>query len=257
MIFEPMSWARGSGLLQVSCVMSSRCMIVTIPSIALSSPHAQVLKDVTQCFSHATPNLATIIPAMGYINNCLSAHTNDCSLSSTIKASLGLGKKTLNWYYSLTDSSEVYHIAMGVYSGLCFSYVGSNNFLGQSFTLVTSYCASSLPGGNKCGLTPLKNWYVMNLNVLMNRRSLVMTVMHLQKFMNCFNIVCLANWLQILLLSKLWNVFDNLPSLRALPKNEHHNKLAWYLSTDPEAMDDVLMWWHKHSAMYPTSHRWH
>ena len=40
-----------------------------IPWITLSSPRAQVLKDVTQFFSHATPNLATIIPAMDYIHN--------------------------------------------------------------------------------------------------------------------------------------------------------------------------------------------
>jgi len=42
-----------------------------VPWIALSSPHAQVLKDVTQFFSYATPNLATIIPAMDYINHHL------------------------------------------------------------------------------------------------------------------------------------------------------------------------------------------
>ncbi|KAF8232401.1 hypothetical protein L208DRAFT_1272385, partial [Tricholoma matsutake] len=31
---------------------------------------------------------------------------------TAINASLGLGKRTLNHYYLLTDSSEVYHIAM-------------------------------------------------------------------------------------------------------------------------------------------------
>ncbi|KAI0293009.1 hypothetical protein B0F90DRAFT_1644173, partial [Multifurca ochricompacta] len=72
----------------------------------------KVLKDVTQFFSRSTPNLATVIPAMDYINDCLSAQANDHTLSPAIKASLGLGKKTLNQYYSLTDSSEVYHIAM-------------------------------------------------------------------------------------------------------------------------------------------------
>ena len=164
--------------------MSSRCVIVTIPWIALSSPCAG-LEDATQFLSHAIPNLATIIPAMDYINDCLSAHANNCSLSPTIKASLGLGKKTLNWYYSLTDSSEVYHIAMDVYLGIHFSYMGSNDFLGQSFTLITSYHTSS---GNRSGLTLLRNWYAMNLNILTNRRSLAMTAMHLQRFVNCFDV---------------------------------------------------------------------
>jgi hypothetical protein len=90
----------------------------------------QVLKDATQFFSRATPNLATVIPAMDYINDRLSAQANDHLLSPAIRASLGLGKKTLNRYYSLTDSSEVYRIAMGAYSGLRFSYMDSNNFLG-------------------------------------------------------------------------------------------------------------------------------
>jgi len=50
-----------------------------IPWINLSSPHAQFLKDMTRFFSHAPPNLATVIPAMDYINNHLSAQANDHS----------------------------------------------------------------------------------------------------------------------------------------------------------------------------------
>jgi hypothetical protein len=77
---------------------------------------AQVLKDATQFFSRGTPNLATVIPAMDFINDCLTAQTKNRSLSPAIKASLGLGKRTLNKYYSLTDSFEVYHIAMSMLS---------------------------------------------------------------------------------------------------------------------------------------------
>jgi hypothetical protein len=53
-----------------------------------------------------------VIPAMDFINDKLTAHAHDRILSLAIKASLALGKKTLNCYYSLTDSSEVYRIAM-------------------------------------------------------------------------------------------------------------------------------------------------
>ena len=52
-------------------------------------------------------------------------------------------------------------------------------------------------------------------------------------------------------LPKPRNVFDDLPSLRACHENEHHDDLACYLMTDPQAVDDVLMWWHEHSMMYP------
>jgi hypothetical protein len=87
---------------------------VSILRIAESSAPAQVLKDATLFFSRSTPNLAIVIPAMDFINDKLTAHTHDRTLSPAIKASLELGKKTLNRYYSLTDSSEVYRIAMGM-----------------------------------------------------------------------------------------------------------------------------------------------
>ena len=56
-----------------------------------------------------------VIPAMDFLNDKLTAHAHDRTLSPAIKASLELGKKTLNRYYSLMDSSEVYRIAMGTW----------------------------------------------------------------------------------------------------------------------------------------------
>ena len=76
---------------------------------------------------------------MDYINDCLSAHANNHSPLSCYQSISWLGQKTLNWYYSLTDSSEIYHIAMGVYFTPSFILHGllSNDFFGQSFTLTT------------------------------------------------------------------------------------------------------------------------
>jgi hypothetical protein len=51
---------------------------------------------------------------MDFINDKLTAHAHNRTLSPAIKASLKLGKKTLNRYYSLTDSSKVYRVAMGM-----------------------------------------------------------------------------------------------------------------------------------------------
>jgi hypothetical protein len=62
-----------------------------------------------------------VIPAMDFINDKLTAHAHDRTLSPAIKASLALGKKTLNRYYSLTDSSEVYRIAMGAWLMFLFA----------------------------------------------------------------------------------------------------------------------------------------
>ncbi|KAK0455163.1 uncharacterized protein EV420DRAFT_1273001 [Desarmillaria tabescens] len=73
----------------------------------------KVLKDATLYFSHSTPNLATVIPAMDHIDQVFAmASIQNVDLVPPIRASLLIAKKTLNWYYSLTDASDLYHIAM-------------------------------------------------------------------------------------------------------------------------------------------------
>ena len=42
------------------------------------------------------------------------------------------------------------------------------------------------------------------------------------------------------------------PSLSALTQKELWDDLDRYLSTDPEMVEDVLMWWHEHHGMYPS-----
>ena len=71
-----------------------------------------MLKDATLFFSRATPNLANVIPTMDIINDRLTAKANDPAISLAIRSAIGLAKKTLNHYYSRTDDSEAYRIAM-------------------------------------------------------------------------------------------------------------------------------------------------
>ena len=77
------------------------------------SPSQQILKDATRFFSRPMPNLARIIPAMDHIEETLSTSSLDMSNDPAICAALAIARKTLNRYYGLTDSSEVYRIAMG------------------------------------------------------------------------------------------------------------------------------------------------
>ncbi|KZV90025.1 hypothetical protein EXIGLDRAFT_597949, partial [Exidia glandulosa HHB12029] len=74
-----------------------------------------VLKDATAYFSRSTPNLATVIPAMDHIDGVLSTQSITMSFNPAIRASLVLAKRTLNRYYSATDWSDVYRIAMGMF----------------------------------------------------------------------------------------------------------------------------------------------
>jgi hypothetical protein len=75
---------------------------------------------VTLFFSHSTPNLATVIPAMGLIDKVLATLSDPSSkFSLTIRATLTIGKRTLGKYYNKTGESEVYCIAMGMFLS-CF-----------------------------------------------------------------------------------------------------------------------------------------
>jgi len=73
----------------------------------------QIFKDATLFFSRATPNLAKVIPAMDHIDQHLSTAARNNSYKPCIQAAVAMGKKLLNKYYSYTDHSELYRIAMG------------------------------------------------------------------------------------------------------------------------------------------------
>ena len=51
--------------------------------------------------------------------------------------------------------------------------------------------------------------------------------------------------------TKSKNVFDNLASLNAPTCAELRDEYDRYLSTDPEVVDDILLWWSERHAMYP------
>jgi hypothetical protein len=82
-----------------------------------------VLKDATLFFSCSTPNLAIVIPAMDEIDRHFTTISRDSSFDLAIQDALVPAKATLNCYYSLTDSSEAYWIAMGKF-GCIFSVHG-------------------------------------------------------------------------------------------------------------------------------------
>ncbi|KAF5353057.1 hypothetical protein D9758_008810 [Tetrapyrgos nigripes] len=69
-----------------------------------------ILKDATIYFSRSTPNLATVIPSMDYINNEFEKMILNTELDPAIRVAVSLARVTLNKYYAKT--SDVYHIAM-------------------------------------------------------------------------------------------------------------------------------------------------
>jgi hypothetical protein len=77
------------------------------------SVRSKVFKDASSFFSRAIPNLAMVIPAMDHIDEHLTTASLNRHYCLAVRVALAMGKKTLNKYYSLTDSSELYRIAMG------------------------------------------------------------------------------------------------------------------------------------------------
>ena len=76
---------------------------------------------------------------MDLIDERMTAYSHDKDFSPSIRAAVHLAKKTLNRYYQLTDSSEVYRIAMGMSFCLPYPYEQlSNHCFFQSYTHVTN-----------------------------------------------------------------------------------------------------------------------
>lgn len=83
-----------------------------------------MFKDATLFFSRGAgkgdrsenqkiPNLATVIPAMDHIDSVLATNAVNSRCCLAVQAALAIGKRTLNLYYSKTDYSNIYRIAMG------------------------------------------------------------------------------------------------------------------------------------------------
>jgi hypothetical protein len=112
---------------------------------------------VTLYFSHSTPNLSMVIPAMDHIDATFAnGIIQKEPLHPAIHTAIQLAKKTLNWYYSLTDSSEVYRIAMGIFFSTSQNYPSTNNVALQFSTHDTNWLISRKPDGMWSGLQPLK-----------------------------------------------------------------------------------------------------
>ena len=79
----------------------------------------------------------TVIPAMDHIDKKLSTYSCDKKYLPSIHSAVTLAKKTLDCYYSLTDYSEVYQIAMG----RCYNQL---HFNGTNLTLLVLHSCHKL-----------------------------------------------------------------------------------------------------------------
>ncbi|RDX39998.1 hypothetical protein OH76DRAFT_1366875 [Lentinus brumalis] len=72
----------------------------------------KIFKDATMFFSRRTPNISSVIPAIDLIDQALTNGARDTALDPAIRKALGLAKRTLAWYYRMSDMSSTYQIAI-------------------------------------------------------------------------------------------------------------------------------------------------
>jgi hypothetical protein len=94
---------------------------------------SKIFKHATQYFLCAdTPNLTKVIPAMDTLHQHLQSAINNLDTHPALVVALQLGKKKLNKYYSATDLSTMYRIAMGKSSTALFLHYLLTDFLSPS-----------------------------------------------------------------------------------------------------------------------------
>jgi hypothetical protein len=203
------------------------------------TPHDnwQVFKDATLFFSHSTPNLATIIPAMDHIDEMLTMSSLNSTYPPSICAMLSIAKKTSNHYYNATDQSKVYQIAMSEY---CI-FIHFSVKLIMYGVIVALHPRHKLKYFECAGWEP--QWIAAVKDIVWDEFncSYAAKVVDIEEDQDEdieMGGLCSSN------------IFDNLPSLSAPRTRELRDKLDRYLSTDPEHVVDVLMWWTERKLMY-------
>lgn len=108
-----LSWEEWKTASQLCDILKFQCLSLLPFATCLIICSMRVFKDMIMFFSQGRPNINSIIPAMDYLDQQLTTSAFNMRYSKLIKASITLGKKTLNWCYDMTDQLKIYCIAMG------------------------------------------------------------------------------------------------------------------------------------------------
>ena len=111
---------------------------------------------MTLFFSQDSATVTTIIPAMDWITSNLNHQTGKVYHPSFI-AAMKLTYKKMDQYYSLTDSSHIYHIAMILHPGMKINYFCNQkweeDWIEQAKTLIWEVYAANYEKATKASTT--------------------------------------------------------------------------------------------------------
>ncbi|KIK35165.1 hypothetical protein CY34DRAFT_96601 [Suillus luteus UH-Slu-Lm8-n1] len=152
-----------------------------------------------------------VIPAMDHIDNVFTkCIIQNAHLDPAISAALGLVKRTLNRYYSCSNSSEVYQIAMVLHPRHKLSYFQSAGWQQDWIDTAEDLVRTEF----KC--------YVSHLLVPTNRNDNPSP------------------------LEADVNIFNHLPTLSQPKPTASAKELNSYLNADIEDVSDPIAWWYGH-----------
>jgi hypothetical protein len=179
---------------------------------------------------------------MDHIDETLTMYSLNSTYSPSIRAALSIAKKTSNRYYNATDQSEVYRITMSQY---IYTFKLSCSLkLMMNGVLIVLHPRHKLKYFERAGWEP--EWIAAAKGIIRAEfdRSYSAQPGNIEEDsdgdveMNGTG-------------TRSSNIFDNLPALSAPRIRELRDELDRYLSTDPEHVVDVLVWWTERKSMYP------
>ncbi|PIL28879.1 hypothetical protein GSI_08925 [Ganoderma sinense ZZ0214-1] len=180
----------------------------------------KVFKHATEFFSRETPSLATVIPAMDYIDTTLTNQARDETLDKAIQTAVGMAKKILSKYYKLTDLSATYRIAMILHPEYKLRYF------------------------EEAGWS--RGW-------IQNAREMLEEQYDFQYKPEEGDEDSQQSDEDIKAIPEGANIFDHLPSVKSTRKlaSAAASEIERYLSTGTVKVNNPLKWWTDNAALYP------
>ncbi|OJT15390.1 Zinc finger BED domain-containing protein RICESLEEPER 3 [Trametes pubescens] len=234
----------------------------------------KVFKDATTFFSQGrVPNLAAVIPAIDHIDAHLTTISRDEEkFSQPIRIACGLAKETLNKYYSLTDNSISYRIAMVLHPRHKLSYFRKMKWSDQWITTARQIVSKEYATN-----------YASRFNAIKADKDVPAHEMSDEEEDEGNNIepeeqdddeddeddpflgkpdepepsetASATSGNSDFDEDDTENIFEHLETLGPLKPNEVSDELARYLSSDPEDVSDPIQWWCDRRAQYPNLSR--
>ncbi|PIL31003.1 hypothetical protein GSI_05696 [Ganoderma sinense ZZ0214-1] len=209
----------------------------------------KVFKDATLYFSHHdTPNLVHVIPVMDCIEETLMDASHGVKYSNAIAVACGLAKNILDKYYSLTDGSATYRIAMILHPRYKLSYFRklkwTKGWQQTVHKLVKQEYANTYAGrfdGSQD--KPESN---ADDSSRPNSPSQSSTYENNNSE---------GAWVDVDPSDDGRNLFNILDDFDADPDEDIRDKLEHYLTAPTQKVTDVIQWWKDRQGIYPNLSR--